>query len=119
MDEDLSILNSVKKLLGIPADYKQFDTDIIIHINSVFMTLTQLGVGPQIGFSISDENTVWTDFVSDECNLKAVKTYVTLKVKLIFDPPQSTAVLECYKEMLKETEWRLNVEAEGGQNESE
>ena len=119
MDEELSILNSVKKMIGVSSDYKVFDTDIIIHINSVFMILHQLGVGPKNGFSITDDNTVWTDFVTDESNLQVVNTYVYLNVKLLFDPPLSTAVMECYKEQIKELEWRLNTQAEGGQNDSE
>lgn len=119
MDEDFSILNSVKKMIGISSDYKVFDQDLIVHINSVFMILHQLGIGPKNGFSITDENTVWTDFVSDESNLHAVKTYMHLKVKLLFDPPLSTAVMECYKEQIKELEWRLNVQVEGGQNDTE
>lgn len=119
MDEELSILNSVKKMIGVSSDYNVFNPDIIIHINSVFMTLHQLGVGPKNGFSITDENTMWTDFISDESNLNAVKTYMYLKVKLLFDPPLSTAVMECYKEQIKELEWRLNTQAEGGQNDTE
>ena len=119
MEEELSILNSVKKLLGIPSDYKVFDTAIILNINSVFMILHQLGVGPKEGFSISDDNTKWTDYISDEENLNAVKTYLPLKVKLSFDPPTSTVVMECYKRQIDELEWRLNSQAEGGQNDSE
>lgn len=119
MDEELSILNSVKKMIGVSSDYKVFDTDIIIHINSVFMVLHQLGVGPENGFSITDPSTVWTDYVPDESNLHAIKTYMYLKVKLLFDPPLSTAVMECYKEQIKEIEWRLNTQAEGGQNDTE
>lgn len=116
MDEENSILNSVKKVLGIPSNYTNFDADIVLHINSVFMTLTQLGLGPESGFSISDAVTTWSDFVSDDSNLNGVKTYVVLKVKLLFDPPLSTAVMECYKRQIDELEWRLNVQAEGGQN---
>lgn len=118
MDEENSILNSVKKLLGIPSNYTNFDTDIILHINSVFMTLTQLGLGPESGFSISDAVTTWSDFIPDEFNLHGVKTYMFLRVKLLFDPPLSTAVTECYKRQIEELEWRLNFEAEGGQDES-
>lgn len=117
MDEDLSILNSVKKNIGIAEDYTQFDPNIIIHINSIFMILSQLGIGPKNGFRINDSDAVWTDYISDESNLAAVKTYMYLKVKLLFDPPLSTAVMECYKHQITELEWRLNVQAEGGQNE--
>ena len=82
-----SILTSIKKLLGITEEYDQFDPDIIMHINSVFMILTQLGVGPAEGFSIEDDTAVWTDFIQDVKKLESVKTYVYLKVKLAFDPP--------------------------------
>lgn len=107
-----SILTSIKKLLGIMVDYTHFDTDIIMHINSVFMILTQLGVGPKSGFSISDASSVWSDFLGDTSTLESVKTYMFMKVKLIFDPPLSTAVLESMKQMISELEWRLNVAAE-------
>ena len=107
-----SILTSVKKLLGITEEYTHFDPDIIMHINSVFMILSQLGVGPANGFSISDATAVWSDFLPDGANLQAVKSYVYQKVKLLFDPPQSSAVLDAIKQSVSEFEWRLNVEAE-------
>ena len=104
-----SILTSIKKLLGITEEYEQFDQDIIIHINSVFSILTQLGVGPERGFSIKDEQSVWTDFINDDLRLTAVKSYVYLKVKLLFDPPLSSAVIESTNRMISELEWRINV----------
>jgi hypothetical protein len=107
-----SILTSIKKLLGIEEEYKHFDPDIIMHINSVFMTLTQLGVGPSEGFTIEDDTSVWTDFIADTTKFEAVKSYIHLKVKLLFDPPTSSAVMESYKRMADEYEWRLNVAAE-------
>jgi hypothetical protein len=107
-----SILTSIKKLLGMTPEYTNFDTDIIIHINSVFMTLHQLGIGPENGFKITDESTFWNEYIEDEDNLEAVKTYVYLKVKLVFDPPTSSAVMEANKQMIQELEWRLNVQAE-------
>ena len=107
-----SILTSIKKLLGITEEYTHFDPDIIMHINSVFMVLSQLGVGPTSGFSISDATAVWSDFLPDGANLQAVKSYVYQKVKLLFDPPQSSAVLDAMKQSIAEFEWRLNVEAE-------
>lgn len=107
------ILTSVKKLLGIAEEYKHFDEDIIVHINSVFMILTQLGVGPSMGFSIHDESAVWTDFIGEgDKNFQSVKTYVYMKVKLIFDPPLSSAVLESMNRTISELEWRLNVAAD-------
>lgn len=108
-----SILTSVKKMLGITEDYEHFDSDIVMHINSVFMILNQLGIGPANGFSISDKFATWTDFLpEDNKNFEAVKTYMYLKVRLIFDPPLSSAVMEAMKQMINELEWRINVEAE-------
>lgn len=104
-----SILISIKKLLGVDAEYNHFDPDIIMHINSVFMILNQLGVGPAEGFSIEDDTAIWTDFVSDITKVEAVKTYIHLKVKLVFDPPLSSAAMESTKQLIDELEWRLNV----------
>lgn len=111
MDE--SILNSVKKILGIASDYDAFDTDIIIHINSVFSTLNQLGLGPDEGFMIEDDSASWGDFLLDDMRLNSVKTYVYLKVRILFDPPTSGFVLTALQEQAKELEWRLNVYREG------
>ena len=83
-----------------------------MHINSVFMILNQLGVGPSSGFSITDKTAVWGNFISDNDNLEAVKSYVYMKVRLLFDPPLSSAVMECMNRMIGELEWRLNSEAE-------
>lgn len=107
-----SILTSIKKLLGIEEEYEHFDSDIIMHINSVFMVLNQLGVGPSEGFSIEDDTSVWTDFMSSNSNIEAVKSYIYLKVKLLFDPPLSSAAIDSIKRMIDEYEWRLNVAAE-------
>lgn len=107
-----SILTSVKKMLGIAEEYTQFDEDIIMHINTVFLNLTQLGVGPEEGFSIEDDATVWDDFIEDNLQLQAVKSYMYLKVKLLFDPPLSTSVVESMNRMIAELEWRLNVAVE-------
>ena len=110
MDE--SILTSIKKLLGIPEDYEHFDQDIIIHINSVFMILNQLGVGPTEEFTITDKTAVWSDFISDNKKFESVKTYMYMKVRLLFDPPLSSAVMDCINKVISEMEWRLNVAAE-------
>lgn len=107
-----SILTSVKKLLGIVDEYKHFDNDIIMHINSALFTLKQLGVGPSEGFTITDKDAAWTDFIKDVTEVEAVKSYVYLKVKLVFDPPASSAVMEAIKNQISEYEWRLNVEVE-------
>lgn len=108
-----SILTSIKKLLLIAADYKQFDNDIIMHINSAFMTLTQLGVGPSEGFSIEDDSAEWTDFVEDITKIQAIKSYIFLKVKLLFDPGSiGSSTLAAYERQIQEFEWRLNMVAE-------
>ena len=104
-----SILTSIKKLLGIEEEYTQFDADIIMHINTVFLNLTQLGVGPSEGFLIEDGSAIWEDFIGDGSQLQAVKTYMYLKVKLLFDPPLSSSVTESMNRMIAELEWRLNV----------
>lgn len=104
-----SILTSVKKMLGIPEDYEQFDMDIIMHINSVLMILTQLGVGPEEGFTISNKSDKWSDFIGEGKLLELVKSYVYLKVRLIFDPPQSSSIIEAMNRQISEFEWRINI----------
>ena len=104
-----SILTSIKKLLGIEEEYTQFDNDIIMHINSVLLNLTQLGVGPAEGFLIEDDTATWEDFIGDSNQLQAVKSYMYLKVKLLFDPPLSSSVIESMNRTIAELEWRLNV----------
>jgi hypothetical protein len=108
-----SILTSIKKLLGITEEYEHFDADIIMHINSVFLNLTQIGVGPEEGFFIEDATAEWMDFIEDSIQLQAVKSYMYLKVKLLFDPPLSSAVVEAMNRQISEFEWRLLVAAEG------
>lgn len=112
-----SILTSIKKLLGIQEDYTHFDTDIIIHVNSALMILNQLGVGPLGGFSIVDSSTTWDEFIpEDDKNFEAAKTYVYMKVKLIFDPPSSSAVIESMNRIISEIEWRLTVQHDEAQS---
>ena len=106
-----SILNDIKKLLGIESTYDAFDPDLIMHINSAFSILNQLGVGPKNGFAITDKTSEWTDFVDDD-RLNTVRTYVYLTVKILFDPPSQTSSLETMKEYKKELEWRLMVECD-------
>lgn len=107
-----SILTSIKKLLGITEDYTVFDPDIIMHINTVFAILTQMGVGPEEGFSINDDTANWDEFISNKLYYEPVKSYVHLKVKLLFDPPMSSAVMESMNRMISELEWRLHAAAE-------
>ena len=105
-----SILISIKKLLGISEEYTQFDDDIIMHINTVFLNLNQLGVGPKTGFFIEDDAAEWAEFIGDNnVQLQAVKSYMYLKVKLLFDPPLSSSVIESMNRMISELEFRLNV----------
>ena len=106
---ETSILDSIKKLLGIPSEITEFDTDILIHINSVFSILTQLGVGPSSGFSIEDSSAEWSDFIGDDARLSDVKSFVYLKTRLLFDPPASSAAMDAMNRMASELEWRINV----------
>ena len=107
-----SILTSIKKLLGIAEEYTHFDADIIMHVNSVFMILTQMGVGPSEGFVIEDDTSTWSDFAANTIPIELVKSYIYLKVKLMFDPPTSGSVTESMNRMISEFEWRLNIAAE-------
>ena len=106
-----SILTSIKKLLGISEDYTHFDTDI----NSVFMVLRQLGVGPKEGFKITGSTETWDQFIGDSNLLELVKSYTYLKVKLLFDPPLGSAVIEAVNRQISEFEWRLNVAVDPGE----
>lgn len=107
-----SILTSVKKLLGIAEECTDFDVDIIIHINTVFMELTQMGVGPESGYRIEDDTNTWDEFTNDDIALEAVKSYVPLKVKALFDPTASSAVSESIKREIDRLEWRLYIAAD-------
>ena len=110
-----SILRTIKKMIGgvEDDDFTGFDTDLIVHINSALRILNQLGVGA-IGFTITGLDETWNDFLGkDEAILSEVKTYIYLKVKLLFDPPTNSFSLDSYERQAKEFEWRLNVQAEG------
>ena len=110
---DSNILNDVKEAIGIMPDYTVFDQTLIMHINSVFMILHQLGVGPDKTFQISTGTEQWTDFLPITYeNFESVKTYICMKVRLLFDPPSSSTHMECIKQAINEFEWRLNFEAE-------
>lgn len=105
-----SILTSIKKLLGIAEEYEHFDPDIVMYINSAFSVLTQLGVGPEEGFRIEDANKTWSEFLYDDPRLEMVRTYVYLKVKVVFDSTTLTsAVIESMNRQINELEWRINV----------
>lgn len=110
-----SILKSIKKLLGITDEYTHFDTDIMIHINMVFSVLYQLGVGPSFPFKITGDTETWDMFMKtwktgeNRFDIDMVKTYIYLKVRLLFDPPSNSSVAEAFNAQAAELEWRLNV----------
>lgn len=109
---DTSILQSIKKILGLPEDYAVFDLDVITHINSAFSTLAQLGIGPAGGFMIEDDSSVWSDFIADDMQYNSVKTYIALRVRQIFDPPSTSYLISAFNEQIKELEWRMSVHRE-------
>lgn len=108
-----SILTSTKKILGLEDDYTAFDSDIIMHINSVFSILNQMGIGPENGFAISDAEETWDTYLDDDLRLNSVKTYVYLRVRMLFDPPTTSYLINSMKEQIQELEWRLNTQREG------
>lgn len=113
-----SILKTIKKMLGVdPNKTSPFDTDIMLDINTTFSILSQLGVGPSAGFKITGDTETWSFYTNDDVKLEMVKTYVFMKVKLMFDPPLSSAVTEVYNKQIAELEWRLNVQVDPGQQE--
>lgn len=110
---DNRILPNIKKLLGLDESYTAFDTDIVIHINSAFSTLNQLGIGPSQGFSIEDNTATWDTFLGDDKRKNDAKTYIYIKVRLVFDPPQTSFAIDSLEKVARELEWRLNVLREG------
>lgn len=112
MAEIQSILDSVKKNLGIGSTYAVFDPDILTHINTTFAVLNQLGVGPKMGFMIEDSDAKWVDYIETDDNLNMLKTYIYLKVRLAFDPPQTSFAIASLEKQASELEWRLNIYAD-------
>jgi hypothetical protein len=113
-----SILTSIKKMLGITEEYTHFDADIIMHINSVFADLAQMGVGPSTGFTIWDSSAIWDDFILDSMLLHSVKSYMYLRVKILFDSnSMGSSTLAAYERQISQWEWRLNVAAESERSE--
>lgn len=111
-----SILTSIKKLLGIQAEYTAFDQDLIIHINTAFAVLNQLNIGPPHGFVIEDNSATWDEYIT-ACNLTMVRSYIYMKVRLMFDPPTSSVLVDSMNSMISELEWRLFLEGDkGGEN---
>lgn len=109
MDE--SVLVSVKKVLGVPEDYTAFDFDIIMHINSVFSILYQMGIGPEESFYIEDDGSTWGDFFS-ETDLNVIRSYVFLRVRMLFDPPTTSFLLDAMTKQIQEFEWRISTQRE-------
>lgn len=107
-----SILQTTKKIIGIAPDYTAFDPEIIIHINSVFMELSELGVGPDAGFEILDKNEKWDSFLPPSPLLNSVKSYMGLKVRLLFDPPTNSTALDSMNRIIERAEWRMTILAE-------
>jgi hypothetical protein len=107
-----SILLSIKKLLGIEPEYTQFDQDIMMNINSVLMVLNQLGVGPTAGFTISSDMETWQNLLGDSKNIEAVKIYVYLKTRLLFDPPSNSFLVDAINRQITELEWRINIQVD-------
>lgn len=108
-----SILDSTKKNLGIDAAYTPFDPDITVHINAALATLTQLGIGPDEGFAITGSEEKWSDLLADDKRKNLTQSYVYLRVRVLFDPPTTSYLLEAYQKQIQEMEWRLNVVREG------
>lgn len=109
-----SILTTIKKLCGLDEEYEVFDQEIIMAINSALSVLRQLGVGPEGGFRIEDKFALWEDFLGEDTSLEYVKDYVYLKVRLVFDPPANSFVLNSFQDQIRELEWRLNVDVDPG-----
>jgi hypothetical protein len=106
---ELSIVKSIKKMLSLEDDYEVFDSDVIIHINTVLSKLTQLGIGPPEGFLVEDEEVEWTAFLGDDARYNMAKSYVYLNVRLLFDPPATSFAIKAWEDQLEELGWRLNT----------
>lgn len=113
MNTDSSILLSIKKLLGIPQEQTNFDTDIIIHINTVIANLTQMGIGPSEGYSITGDSETWEDYIRNDKLISQIRTYIYIKVRLVFDPPSNSALTQSFSEQAKELEVRMYTQIGG------
>ena len=107
-----SILDSVKKVLNLPNDYTHFDQDVIMHINAVFSTLHQLGLGPEEGFMIESNTATWITFLGGDPRLNNIKSYMYLRVRMLFDPPTTSYMIDAMEKQIKELEWRINTHRE-------
>lgn len=113
-----SILDSTKKILGLPTDYTPFDLDIITHINASFSVLSQLGIGPAEGFSIDGNEPIWNDFAVPAIQRNLVRSWLYLKVRMLFDPPTTSYLITSMNEQIAQFEWRLNIMREDAQQEA-
>lgn len=109
-----SILNTIKSMLGVDSSYDVYDMDILVHINAVLATLNQLGVGPPTGFRITGQDETWNELLGDRTDLEFVKDYIFMKVKIAFDPPENSSLMNAYKDACTELEWRMNVSVDKG-----
>jgi len=110
-----SILKSTKKVLGLDEGYTHFDLDVLTHINTAFYTLHQMGIGPDEGFHVDDETATWSSYTlmaGSEPSIAGVRTYIYLKVRMLFDPPQTSFLIASMEKQIAEHEWRLNVSRE-------
>lgn len=107
-----SILDTIKNMLGLDSEYDAFDVELINYINSAFFVLSQLGIGSSEGFFISGQSEIWSDYVDSKSNLKAIQTFIKLKVQLLFDPPSNSFVVDAINKQMDELIWRLCLEAE-------
>lgn len=107
-----SILDTVKKYIGLTPEYEQFDSTIIMMINTVFMALHQMGIGPSNMFTITDRSSTWSEFTDNESQLEPVKVYVSMRTRMMFDPPTVSAVTESVNNTIKEAEWRMFTHTE-------
>lgn len=114
-----SILLTIKQMLGIPSEYSVFDEELAVYINTVIAALRQLGVGPENGFAITGENESWEDYIGDTSMYENVKAYIYLKVRMMFDPPSSSFVLDAFKSQAAEIEWRIYIQADEDKDEGE
>ena len=108
-----SILDSIKKFIGLSIDDDTFDDELLMLINGIFMALQQIGVGPQNSlFHIEDNSSTWSDYLENPNELSMVQTYIAIRVRLVFDPPQSSALEQALKQEVAEYEWRLNIKVD-------
>lgn len=110
-----TVLTSTKKILGLDESYTVFDQDIMTHINSALMVVSQIGIGPEEGMEITSDLDLWKDILPADVMYNTVKTYVYLRVRILFDPPTTSFMITALEDQLREYEWRLNVHRESSQ----